>query len=211
MKKQIKYAIYTILTSVTIMLVTLIYWFQYYSLFSVQERTDSFLEAINTIFFGGFNFILWSLGEYPAGNIVFCAAAAAAILAFFWLVETKLFKDRKWAFLTAPMVSSAVLLAFALGGSIVSNQIVTDLYNTKPSSGCMDIFYGGNSFDSFFTLPYIFSMLILEMASAAFLLLIVHGAIKRKGWNKFLVVSALLLILAQPLFYVILPLLLVSL
>ena len=60
-------------------------------------------------------------------------------------------------------------------------------------------------------LKTIISMLILEMASAAFLLLIVHGAIKRKGWNKFLVVSALLLILAQPLFYVILPLLLVSL
>ncbi len=209
--KKIKYAVYAILTSAAIMLGTMVYWFQYYNIFSIQEWTGNFIDTVEWIFFGGFNFALLSLGEFSPGSITLCAAATAAILAFFWLVETKLFKDRKWAFLTAPLVTSALLLAFSLGGSVISNLISANLSNIPPSSGCMNIFYGNNSFDFFITLPYAFSMFILEAACAVFLLLIIYGAIQKKGWDKFLVVSALLLILAQLIYYLILPLILGSL
>ncbi|MCX6758796.1 MAG: hypothetical protein NTX14_03750 [Candidatus Nealsonbacteria bacterium] len=209
--KKTKIAVYALLTSAAIILGTMVYWFQYYNIFSIQEWTNNFIDVVEGIFFGGFYFALWSLGGFSPGSIALCAAASAAILAFFWIVETKLFKDKKWAFLTAPLITSALLLAFALGGSIVSNLIVTDLSNTKLSSGCMDIFYGNTSFDSSIMLASAFSMLILEAACAAFLLLILYGAIKKKGWNKFLVVSVLLLILAQLIYYLVLPLVLRSL
>ncbi|HOX30101.1 MAG TPA: hypothetical protein P5080_03335 [Candidatus Paceibacterota bacterium] len=211
MEKSIKYAIYAVLTLAVIMLGTAVYWLQYYNLFSLQEQTNGFIGNVENLYFRGLIFVLWSLGDYPAGSIAFCAAASAAILAFFWLVETKLFKDRKWAFLTAPLATSAILLAFALGGSIVSNQIETDLYNAKPSSGCIDILYNGSSFDSFLDLPANFSMLILETALAVFLSLIFYGVIRKKGWNKFLVVSALLLILAQFVYFFVIPIILLSL
>jgi hypothetical protein len=97
-----------------------------------------------------------------------------------------------------------------MGGSIVGNLIGMELSGNPAAAGCNDIFHNSRGFDSFIILPANFSMLILETALAVFLSLILYGAAKKKGWNKFLFVGALLLILAQLLYFFILPSVLMS-
>lgn len=211
MKKSIKCAIYAVLTLAVIILGTTVYWLQYYNLFFIQELVNGFIDAVDTFFFGGFNFIFWSLGDYPAKDIALCSAATAAILAFFWIVETRLFKDKKWAFLTAPLAASALILAFALGGSIAENLIFKAINANPTAAVCINGLNENIYQNSSVMLPFAFSAFILEAATAAFLLLIAYGAVKKKGWNKFLVVSTLLLILSQFVYFFILPLAFLSL
>lgn len=192
------------------MLGTTTYWLYYYNLFSLQDlpgEIDSFTQSVFlsglSIFDGNANY------GFGPDAIALYALISAALLAFFFIVESKLFKNKKNAYLTAPLVASATLLSFGLGSFFTGNFFIRFLNEASPDY-LAQLNYANTPYFEITALPWLFSMLIMEIASLFFLLSLLRTVFKKEPYN-FQLAGLLILLFAQIVYYFLIPLSLIYL
>jgi hypothetical protein len=190
-------------------LIYLYYYFQYngWALSSLQIDFENFLSTVQMIYSMGFWLFAPDFYDtFPPLEVLKYAAFSIASMTIFAAVELKAFKIKKWVFVTAPLVSCALLMFFSYGGSLALNSVYGGLnaYQTA-HPGCDNIFinaYLPTSIAFPIALPMILSLFILELETVAFFLLAAWSLAKKRVLNKFYLAGFCIFAAAQLIFVI---------